>query len=427
MEKQNTTEKPNSTNTQKDSQPTNQEAAAEKIQTTTTTPIRSRNTFQETMKSAFPNIPEILACTNSNFENYCLSEKEKINIEKLILRSSPSTLRIEEKSELKFYFHKYIVKSDSGELIIVNRNFKNIYKKKVDQMKSDEKILRKLLLDMFSDQIAVYKISNFFELENYNNAIKTLPKNLRIEKDQKFESFFIYVIGMHYVFNVIAEPKISEYESYCNKLQEQLRYLIAKEEYTQAISIMNKLLKNYFENKNFVNELKAKKELKAKCDKILERIVSNKVFCLTKKESGDDNKRKDYEEALKALDDEYFKNFKLKKNADENLFAKNLARKATLFIKTKNLEKSLETLEKLKVELPAQHALIEQVHNEVEAFKLSLQNFNEKKHKNFKRNLIQGLAEIEDEGCGFDQWDLATEEIDLGVNIDAGIIEYMLD
>ncbi len=389
---------------------------------------KSRNTFLEIMKSAFTNISELISCAKTaKFQNYLLSEKEKISIEKLIMRNSASPIRIEEKSEIKFYYQKYLVKPETGDLVIVNREFKNIYKKKVDQMKSDEKILRKLLLDMVSDQIAIYKISSNFEMDFYNNAIKNLPKHLKIEKEQKFESFFIYVIGVHFVCNIIAEPKIAEYESYCNRLHEHLRYFIAKEEYTQAISIINKTIQNYFLNKNFASELKAKKDLKAKCDKVLERLVSNKIFCLTKKEAAEDIKRKDYEEALKALDEEYFKNFKLQKNADEVLFGKNLARKATLLIKVKNLEKSLETLEKLKAELPGQTALIEQVQNEVDAFKLSLKAFNEKKQKNFKRNLIQGLAGMEDVGCGFDQWDVAREDYDLSANVDAGIIHYMLN
>jgi len=89
-----------------------------------------------------------------------------------------------------------------------------------------------------------------------------------------------------------------------------------------------------------VNELNSKKLIKNKCDTIVEKIFSNKIFCLIKKDGSEDSKRKDYEEALKVLDEEYFKNFKLKKNANEDIYAKNLARKITLFIKVKNFTKN---------------------------------------------------------------------------------------
>ena len=91
-----------------------------------------RNSFTEIMKNAFSNISELLALTKSDFSNYQLSEKEKISVEKLILRNSATPIRVEEKSELKFYYHKYLMKPESGELLIVNREFKNIYKKNVD-------------------------------------------------------------------------------------------------------------------------------------------------------------------------------------------------------------------------------------------------------------------------------------------------------
>jgi len=382
-------------------------------------------TFIDIMKKGFSNISEIFAIGKNNFKIYPLNDKE--NIERLIIINSKSSIRIEEKSELKFYFQKCLVMVDSGNLVIVNREYKNIYKKKVDQMKSNEIILRKLLLDLVSDQIVAFKISKSFELDNFNNSIKDLPKNLKIPSNQKFEDYFIYVIGIQLIYNIIPEPKILDYEKYCNKIYEQLKYLIGKEEYSQSISLMNKNIKNYFENKNFVNELNSKKLIKNKCDTIVEKIVSNKIFCLINKDGSEDSKRKDYEEALKALDEEYFKNYKLKKNANEDIYAKNLARKITLFIKVKNLQKALDSFDKLKNELPMQENFIKQVGIDVENFKISLKDLNEKKKNNFKRNMIQSLANMENDEKNFDQWDIALESYDLSCNIDIGIMDYIFN
>ncbi len=294
-------------------------------------------------------------------------------------------------------------------------------------MKFEERLLRLLLLDLFSDQICLFKIPIIYEKENYNNSIKNFPKNLQISPTQKFEEYFIYLIGVQFVYNLLPEsdPKKKDFEEYCKKIYTQIKYFIEKKEFSLAISLLNKNLKNYFENKSYIAELQNKKDIKLRCDKIFEKLVSNKIFCLINKEGTDEIKRKDYEESLKCLEEEYFKNYKIKKNADEDIYAKCLARKATLFIKVKNSVKCEEALEKLKNELPQQKKLIEQVQNEVNAFTNSLKSNKEIKEKNFKKNFIQSISEMNEEVKGFDQWDLAVEDYDINANIDIGIIDYI--
>ncbi len=100
------------------------------------TPIQKQTTshndlFISTMNNSYPTISSLLSINpNSYFSPYELSQKENIQIFKLILKNSSSTIRVEEKTELKFYLRKYLVKESSEELIIVNRDYKNLYKKK---------------------------------------------------------------------------------------------------------------------------------------------------------------------------------------------------------------------------------------------------------------------------------------------------------
>jgi len=67
----------------------------------------------------------------------------------------------------------------------------------------------------------------------------------------------------------------------------------------------------------------------------------------------------------------------------------------------------LDSFEKLKNELPMQENLIKQVGIDVKNFKISLKDLTENKKNNFKRNMIQSLANMENDEKNFDQWDIA--------------------
>ena len=139
--------------------------------------IKPEEDFLNIMKNAFTNLTEI---TNKyQFSSYDLDLKDSFKLEKLFIKkSSNSDFRIFENSEIKFFYQKYLINSKTQDLFLINKEYKNIIKKKISEMKLQEKILRKLLLDMMSDEINVFKVDKLHESDNYQQAINSLPKFL---------------------------------------------------------------------------------------------------------------------------------------------------------------------------------------------------------------------------------------------------------
>lgn len=383
----------------------------------------SKDIFLNIIKNPQRNLSDFQVLTSNKFFDYTLDKSENILIQKLIILPSLKAEKVEEKSELKCHIQKYLVNAKTGDLIIINKDFKNIVKKEISKMKREEKILRKLLLGMTSDQIIAYKVDINYEKENFLQLSQKPPKEVNLSD---CENFFIYLIALDYVYKELKEEKIEDYNKYTKKLYDQVKYLIEKEEYTQAISIINKTFKNYTENKSLVAELNSKKNahVKVECDKIFEKLISNKIFCLEKK-NNINSKKKDYEDALKALDNEYFKYYKYAKNADKTIFLKCLGRKCRYYIQLKMHGKSKDIFEQIKQLFPQEKACIGELERELLKYEAELNK--QKEILNRKKKPLAAFLSVTEEADYFDQWDVASQVYDVSSNVDIGLLEYKFE
>jgi hypothetical protein len=410
--------------------------------------------FTKKMKTRFFDLNELTINQRRNFINF----KENFEAERLILAKSTNIEDIKEDSEVKFYMQKYLIYNEnekenqakneqknenekedylnvnnnnnrnSKKLQLINKEYQNLYKRTIKKMNIEEAIVRKLLLTMNSDQIISFKVHKKKEENFFNEAIKRQFKSNKEKiEENKFDDYIIYIIGVCLVYNPIKEPNANnenEFELILNKLLIQLRYLFKKKEYTQVIKDVNKNFKLFMETKKIKEIFNIKRDLKIKCDKLLEKIISIKILCIINKDNQD--KKIDFQDAIDTIDKEYLNYFKYKVNADDIIYLKNLGRKCRCYIDIKNLEKSKECFKDIEKKFPNNTDVIDELKLKIENYEKSLDIKNSKKSFNFRKNLSDILTD-ENVVNPFPQWELAKIECDhSSVKVDIGIRNYMM-
>jgi hypothetical protein len=432
--------------------------------------------FTKKMKTRLFYLSELTKNHKRNFINFKTNvnmlntnAEENFECERLILAKSRKIEDIKEDSEVKFYMQKYLIYNENNnennneinnennnennnednneinnekninneneiktikKLQLINKEYKNIYKRTINTMKIDEAIIRKLLKTMNSDQIICFKIKKEKEINFFSEAIKQ-QKNLNRQKieENKFDDYIIYIIGVYLVYNPLKEePNVNnlrEYEKILNKLLIQIRYLFEKKEYTYIIKDVNKYFSLFMQTKKVKEIFNTNKDLENRCHKLLEKIISIKILCIINKDNKE--KKMDFQDAIDTIDKEYLKYFEFKINADDNIYLKNLGRKCRCYIDIKNLEKSKEVFNEIVKKFPNSIDVINELKFKIENYEKSLDIKNTKKSFSFRKNLSDILT-IENVVNPFPQWEIANTKCEnSSLNVDIGIRNYMMD
>ena len=333
-----------------------------------------------------------------DFSKLVSFKEGNVQLEKIILKTNNSKKRVELSSEVKFFIQKYLYNSETNEFVLINKDYKNPIKKKINGMTHDEIILRKCLLQLFDEDNVLFILSQQTEPEQYKNAIKTL-KLADEKEEQKFENVIYYRIKVKLIINPFpTEPKkIKDFYSYVKKFYDEIKYLIEKGEFSHGERWTNEILNKIFsmkkEQKKEFNE-KKNKETKIKVYEIAKKIFLNKIYCIIKKSS--DNKKKDYERAIKCIETEYFKHYK---DEYDSYYLKVHGRFADCCIFVNNFEKAQKAIDDIN-----QHCSnLEQTKGVVQMLKENL----EKKKKTKKESYHKALLESSKDNFQLDdyQWD----------------------
>jgi hypothetical protein len=357
----------------------------------------------ELKKDVFTNLKEI------NLDNFLTIDgsQENLKFSKLIISSKNSNRRVEEKSEVKLLLRKYLCLKDDLSLRIFNKDYKNITKRNIDKMTIEEGVIRKCLLELYDKQIAIFRVHKDFDLHQFKRA----KVELKIDDMNVYEDYMYYhMLVESVVYPQPNEPKsIHSYDRYIKKFQDEIRYFISIENYTDAISWSNSIIQKFF---NMSKELKKQmtEEIKKKLSPEMKSVYLNKTLALLKKPGKDTNK--DYEETIKTTK-EYFSFFPEK---DEKFLkiSKRLA-KTYLFMKDiENAERVIEEIEKIQKDED-----IKVLSNELQMTKTQIQN---KKKPNFLRALKLDSKYLEDESY---IWQEAVTEVDLSSNYELAVLNIL--
>lgn len=333
---------------------------------------------------------------------------------KIIVESKDSNRRVEEKCEVKYNIQKYLCLKSDGSLNIINKDYKSIFKKKIDKMDLNEKTTRWCLLNLSDDQTAWFVIHKIKDDTQYKLACKSLKLDDNTTSD--YEDFLYYKISVNSVtFDQPAEPKaIQNYENYIKKYVEEVRYHTTKENYSEALSWANAIISKYF---NMSKELKKQltDDLNKKFLPLMKIVFSNKSLCLWKKPSNE--KFKDYEQIINLVEKEYYKYYQ---NEKDDIYIKVTGRLAKSYLNMKDLEKCEKTLNELKLCAPDQEVV-----KDLEEKLIQYKSLNQQQQKRKIMNYFSSVNSLKNQENYDDdaiEWDYATENLDLSCKLDESII-----
>lgn len=341
----------------------------------------------------YNNFPSI-GCSNQNF-----------NMAKVIINTSDSNRRIEEKCEVKFFLQKYLCSSEDDSLKLFNKDYKNILKKQIEKMKKEETTLRKCLLSLFDKQIVWVIINKDHDPAQFQTAMKDLKQT----DASKFRNNIYCKIFIESVtYPQPAEPKsIHLYDRFMKNFQDEIRYFISIENFTDAISWCNKMTNCFF---NMNKELKKQltPEIRQKLLPEMKSIILNKTLAWMKKQNKET--KKDYEEVVNIINNEYYPNFSEK---DEK-YLKITLRLAKCYLELRDLEKCENVLKDLLLCSPEDENVL-QLKREFDQIK-NIKNINAKKKLfDYFGNLSSKDEFQKDEDAI--EWTTAVEDIQTEINI----------
>jgi len=265
-------------------------------------------------------------------------DSQSFNIAKVMIDSKESTRRIIEKCEVKCYIQKYLCSSEDNSLKLVNKEYKNILKISIEKMKKEDATLRKCLLNLFDKQMVWIIIHKDFDKILFQNAMKDLKQT----DSNKFNTYIYYkIIIESVIYPQPTEPKsLHLYDRFIRTYQEEIRYFISIENFTEAISWCNKITNSFFKmNKELKKQMTD--EIWRKLLPEMKSIILNKTLCFMKKPNKEN--KKDYEEVVNIINSEYYTNFFEK---DEK-YIKITARLAKCYLELRDLEKCENYLKEL--------------------------------------------------------------------------------
>lgn len=269
------------------------------------------------------------------------------DIYKIILKKNDSQKRVGQLSEVRFYVQKYLYNKEKKEFLLGNKDYKNPLKKKIDKMTSEEAILRKCLLQLFDGHVVLFLIDKTLDEVNFERCLKDqkVPK----EEIEHYENILYYRVGIDIILNPHPkEPtKVSEFIGFTNKFYEEIKYLIIKENYSDAESWCNAIISKVFTmKKSLKKDFDEPKNAKIKKEvmKIMKKIVLNKAFCIDKKPG--DMKTSRFERGVKCVENDYYKNYPNEKN-DES-YMKITGRLCNFYIKMRQFENAEKAINDIK-------------------------------------------------------------------------------
>jgi hypothetical protein len=170
--------------------------------------------------------------------------KEIIKLGKVIIHSKDSNRRIDEKSDVKFSLRKYICLKEDKSMKIFNKDYKNICKRTIEKMTAEENIIRKCLLNLYDKQVAWFVVHKDIDAPQYKRA----KLELKIEDMSLYEDVLYYqIIVDSVIYPQPSEPKvITQFDKFIKKYQDEIRYFLSIEDYTNAISWSNSIMGKFF-------------------------------------------------------------------------------------------------------------------------------------------------------------------------------------
>jgi hypothetical protein len=364
---------------------------------------KSREILYNLNEANLENLISIESCETVDNHNF-------LKIGKVIVDSKDSNRRIEEMSEVKMFLRKYLCLKEDKSMRIFNKDYKNICKKKIDKMSAEEVVLRKCLLNSFDKQVVLFVIHK----DTDPHQLRRAKTDLKIEDMSLYEDYLYYqIIIESVIYPQPAEPKqIQQYEKFIKKYQDEIRYLISVENYTDAISWCNSICSKFFTmNKEIKKQMT--EDVRKKLQPELKSVILNKTMAYMKKQNKDNTSGKDYEDVIKVIK-EYYSLFPEK---DEK-YVKITKRLIKCYLEIKDLEMAENVIKDLS-ELSKGDDEIKSLENQL----LAIRGQQNKKNKKNILEMFKSPNEDEYDSEAF-IWDHAVEdfsEIDLNGNLDFSV------
>jgi hypothetical protein len=295
--------------------------------------------------------------------------KEIIKLGKVIIHTKDSNRRIDEKSDVKFSLRKYICLKEDKSMKIFNKDYKNICKRTIEKMTAEENIIRKCLLNLYDKQVAWFVVHKEIDAPQYKRA----KLELKIEDMSLYEDVLYYqIIVDSVIYPQPSEPKvISQFDKFIKKYQDEIRYFLSIEDYTNAISWSNSIMGKFFTmNKELKKQMT--EEMRKKLQPELKSVLLNKTLAYLKKPNKENNGVKDYEEIIKIFK-EYCSHFPEK----DDKYVKITKRLIKCYLEVRDLEKAENVIKDLS-EISKNDDELQSLQNELNKIRSQQQKKNKK-------------------------------------------------
>jgi hypothetical protein len=295
--------------------------------------------------------------------------KEIIKLGKVIIHSKDSNRRIDEKSDVKFSLRKYICLKEDKSMKIFNKDYKNICKRTIEKMTAEENIIRKCLLNLYDKQVAWFVVHKDIDAPQYKRA----KLELKIEDMSLYEDVLYYqIIVDSVIYPQPSEPKvITQFDKFIKKYQDEIRYFLSIEDYTNAISWSNSIMGKFFTmNKELKKQMT--EEMRKKLQPELKSVLLNKTLAYLKKPNKENTGVKDYEEIIKIVK-EYYSHFPEK----DDKYVKITKRLIKSYLEVRDLEKAENIIKDLS-EISKNDDELQSLQNELNKIRSQQQKKNKK-------------------------------------------------
>jgi hypothetical protein len=279
----------------------------------------------------------------NDFSHNSNSDSTEIKFGKVIFDCQNSNRRVEEKCEVKFYLQKYLCLKEDLSLKIINKDFKNNVKKTIEKMSIDEGVMRRCLLNLFDGQVVWFVVHKEIDPKQFNIGLKELK--IKNEEENMYEDYIYYKFFIESViYPQPAEPKsLNLFDKYIKKFNDEIRYFISKENYTEGEKWANSIIAKFFTmNKELKKQLT--ETIRVKLQPELKSTILNKTYCIMKK-LNENNKKKDYEQIIQTIEKEYYKYFPEK----DDKYIKITVRLAKCYLEVRDLDKCDKVLGELNL------------------------------------------------------------------------------
>lgn len=341
-------------------------------------------------------------------------DKTNYSVGRIIVETTSSSRRVDEKCEVRFFIQKYVCLKENGNLVIFNKDYKNPLKRSIDKMEQIEVQIRKCLLNLFDGQVAWFVLKKEADPKQFDLAMFVLKEE---EDRTKYEDFLYYKFFVETIlFPQPSEPtSIQLFDRYVAKYQEEIRYFIQKGLFKDGISWANSLYQRFF---NMNNNLKKQmtSEIRKKLLPEMKTVLLNHSCCLLKKVN-EVNKKKDYEELIDLVTNKYYKHFPEK---DEKWFKISL-RLVHSYMNLKEFEKCEETLKELG-KLNPEDTTVKNMQQEIAILRNKNTNKPKKSIVDYFKTISNNDQDCDEKGY---TWDTASECLDLSSNLDVAVVNIL--